>query len=474
MDTVKIDSGLISGLIEGEGDEEVRIYRGIPYAAPPVGDLRWKPPQPVVPWEGVRECTEYSIQAAQYPDVNNPPENQELPCSEDCLYLNVNTPAKSSSEGLPVMVWLHGGGLRYGSGNWSLYNYPGLPRHGVVLVAVNSRLGEMGLVAHPLLSKESPNGASGNYMFLDMIAALKWVQKNITAFGGDPGNVTIFGESGGGDKVVCMITSPLAKGLFHKAICESGGSRSHATPLKEMEEWGEKLFVKLGVDKEPDPLAAARALSMEEVIEKSQAMNEELGGAYVFMGPWGITRDGWFMPDGPYDIIGNCNHNAVPLITCANLGELTGPGYVFAPEMIPGYVKLLAGAINGGKKGFAAIFDQVPGNFRDEGGVASHAMEMHYVFGAVDDPEPWHMLNFLYKSAGAKSDMPVITDAERRVSEAMMQMWTNFAGTGDPSIPGSIEWPAWEPASDRYLYIVDPPQIKSGFSKVAQDQEQGA
>ncbi len=468
MDPVKLDSGLISGLTEGEGNDEIRVYRGIPYAAPPVGDLRWKPPQPVMPWEGVRKCTKYSIQAAQYPDVNTPEEDQKLPCSEDCLYLNVNTPAKSASERLPVMVWLHGGGLRYGSGNWSLYNNPGLSRHGVVHVTVNSRLGEMGLVAHPLLSKESPNGASGNYMFLDMIAALKWVRENIAAFGGDPGNVTIFGESGGGDKVVCMVTSPLAKGLFHKAICESGGSRSHATPLKDMEGWGLKLFSKLGVDKEPDPLAAARALSMEEIIEKSQAMNEELGGTYVFVGPWGITEDGWFMPDGPYDIIEKCNHNAVPMITCANLGELTGPGFIHAPEMIPGYVRLLTGAINGGKKGFAAIFDQVPGNFRDEGGVAAHAMEMHYVFGAIDDPEPWHRINFLYRSAGAKSDMPVITDAERRVSEAMMQLWTNFARTGDPSTPGSIEWPAWEPSSDRYLYIVDPPQIKSGFSKVAQ------
>ncbi|MFC1920568.1 carboxylesterase/lipase family protein [Chloroflexota bacterium] len=469
MAPVKIDTGYISGTVIGEPGKEVRVYKGIPYAAPPAGDLRWKPPQPAAPWNGTRECTEYSIQAAQYPDVNVPEEAQKIPSSEDCLYLNINTPANNFSEKLPVMVWLHGGGLRYGSGNWTLYNAPGLPQHGVVLVTVNSRLGEMGLVAHPLLTKESPDNASGNYMFLDMIAALKWVQRNIAAFGGNPDNVTIFGESGGGDKVVCMLTSPLSKGLFHRAICESGGSRSHATPLEDMEEHGKKLFARLGVDKESDPLAAVRAIDFEKIIEVSQAMNEEVGGQFAFMGPWGITNDGWFMPDSPYNIIKEGKHNAVPMITCANLGELTGPGYVHVPEMIPGYVKLLSGANEAGKKGYAAIFDQVPGNFRKEGGVAAHAMEMHYVFGAVDDPMPWDILHFLYQTAGAKSPSPVITDAERNVSEAMMKMWANFARTGDPSVKGLIEWPAWEKTTDKYLYIVEPLQVKSGFSKVAQE-----
>jgi para-nitrobenzyl esterase len=221
----------------------MHAYRGIPYAAPPVEIRRWKPPEPVTPWSGVRECTAYSIQAAQYPDVNVPTA-QRIPCSEDCLYLNVLTPAKSPTAKLPVMVWFHGGGLRYGNGNWSLYNGLGLPRHGVVLVTVNGRLGMMGLMAHPLLSKESAKGVSGNYLFLDLIAALKWVQKNITAFGGDPDNVTIFGESGGGTKVISLVASPLAKGLFHRAICQSGGSTVRPMSVKEMESFGEKLFAK--------------------------------------------------------------------------------------------------------------------------------------------------------------------------------------------------------------------------------------
>lgn len=466
MDTVKLDTGYISGKITGEPGNEVWTYRGIPYAAPPVGDLRWKPPQPVVPWEGVRECADYSVQAAQYPDMNLSEEYRRVPSSEDCLYLNVYTQAKDNTERLPVMVWLHGGGLRYGNGNRPGQNSPGLPQHGVVLVTVNSRLGEMGLFAHPLLTEESPHNSSGNYMFLDMVAALEWVQRNIAAFGGDPDNVTIFGESGGGDKVVCMLTSPLAKGLFHRAICQSGGSHADAVPLNETEEYGSKLFAMLGVDKEVDPLAAARAIPWERVVEVSQAMGEETGGNAVFGGLWNITTDGWFLPDTPYNILDRCGHNAVPMITCANLGELTGPGLVHAPDIIPAYMKINTAANKTGNRGYIGIFDQVPGNFREEGGVSAHAMELHFVFGNVDDPQPWERLSYMYQAAGAKSELPVITDAERKVSEEMMRMWTAFARTGNPSVPGLIDWPDWDETTDKYLYIVDPLQVKTGFSRL--------
>jgi para-nitrobenzyl esterase len=187
MDVVKTDSGHISGTVLGDPEKPVHVYRGIPYAAPPVGDLRWKPPQPVTPWSDVRECTRFSVQAAQYHDVNAPNSMQTMPSSEDCLYLNVMTPAKKATDKLPVMVWLHGGGLRYGNGNSPFCDNLGLPLHGVVQVNLNHRLGVMGLFAHPLLTRESPKHVSGNYMFLDMIAALQWVRRNITSFGGDPG-----------------------------------------------------------------------------------------------------------------------------------------------------------------------------------------------------------------------------------------------------------------------------------------------
>jgi para-nitrobenzyl esterase len=468
MNTVKLNTGNISGKVRGEHDHEVHLYRGIPYAAPPVGDLRWKPPQPAASWPGIRECTVYSLQPAQFPDVNVPDDAQKIPSSEDCLYLNVVTPAKKDTDKLPVMVWFHGGGLRYGSGNWSLYNSVELARHGVVLVSVNTRLGVLGLLAHPLLSKESPKGVSGNYLFLDLIAALKWVRKNIATFGGEPNNVTIFGESGGGVKVVGLMASPLAKGLFHRAICQSGGSSPQSPSLKDMEGFGQKLFTKLGLDKKEDPLAAARSLSWEKIIEVDQTLNVEMGPEFVFMGPWNLNVDGWFMPDTPANLFKTGKQNAVPLITLANLGELTGPGYVVAPQMIPGYVNLLSGESKVNVKGYAGIFDQVPANWRQEGGVSAHAMEMHFVFGAVDKAEPWKVLYFLYSKGGAKSPAPLISDAERKVSQAMMKMWTQFAKTGNPSVEGLVTWPAWEKDTDQYLYIVEPLEVQSGFSQVAQ------
>ena len=220
MTKVKLDSGYISGTAASAPGKQVSVFRGIPYAAPPVGDLRWKPPQPVAPWSGIRECTTFSIQAAQYPDVHASDTMQALPSSEDCLYLNVMTPAKKATDKLPVMVWFHGGGTRFGNGNLPISNSLGLPSHDVVLVTTNHRLGILGLFAHPLISRESPRGVSGNYLFLDMIASLEWVRKNIAAFGGDPDNVTIFGQSGGGLKVAALMASPLARGLFHRAIIQ--------------------------------------------------------------------------------------------------------------------------------------------------------------------------------------------------------------------------------------------------------------
>ena len=301
MATLKLEDGYISGTTIGEAGREVYIYRGIPYAASPVGDLRWKPPQPVVPWSGIRECTVFSLQPAQFPDVNMPEEEQKVPSSEDCLYLNVLTPAKKDTEKLPVMVWFHGGALRYGSGNKIIYNSPGLPRQGVVLVTVNTRLGVLGLLAHHLLSKESPEHVSGNYLLLDMVASLQWVKKNIAAFGGDPDNVTIFGQSGGCHKVISLMASPLAKGLFHRAIGQSGGTGPGPTTMADMESFGNDLFYMLGVNKEKDPLAAARAIPWQKIIEVDQALSVEQGKKYgswfAFTGLWNLSVDRYSIPD---------------------------------------------------------------------------------------------------------------------------------------------------------------------------------
>lgn len=467
MNSVKLDTGYITGTIAGQSGREVHIYKGIPYAAPPVGDLRWKPPQPVAPWSGVRACTEFSNQAAQYPDINSTEAAKKILSSEDCLYLNVLTPAIKTTEKLPVMVWLHGGGLRYGNGNSSLCNNLGLPLHGVVQVNINHRLGIMGLFAHPLLGKESPQRVSGNYMFFDMIAALQWVQRNIAAFGGDPNNVTIFGESGGGLKVAALMASPLAGGLFHRAIVESGGRIFDTMSLGELEKFGEKFFRKLGIDQIDNPLAAARELPWKTIINIDQELNIELGPEYAFMGPWHIIHDGWFLPDTLVNMFQTGRRNQVPYLMVSNKGELTGPGLIVADMMIKDYLRLLTGPSNANSRGYAAIFDQVPENWRREGCVAAHAMELHYLFGGLDDAEAWsnHMGGYL--ASGVKSPVPIISDSDRTVAENIQTIWTNFARTGSPSVKGLIEWPAWDQTTDKYLLITDPLQIKHGYSNLA-------
>jgi para-nitrobenzyl esterase len=467
-DPIKIDSGYVSGTTVGEPGEEVHVYLGIPYAAPPVGDLRWKPPQPVASWSGVHECTVLGTQAPQAPGLLPAP----VETSEDCLWLSVMTPAKNTSDKLPVMVWMHGGAYSIDTAANPTYNNFQLPQHGVVQVNVNMRLGVMGLLAHPLLSEESPNGVSGNYMFLDMIASLEWVQENIAAFGGDPDNVTIFGYSGGSWKVISLMASPLAEGLFHKAICQSGTPTGtyvvNPRPMEEIEGLGEDLFAKLGVENEADPLAAARALPWEKIVEADSALAAEAGGPYAVWGVWDLALDGWFMPDSPLDIFQAGQQNAVPFIMGGNLGEITGPGMILMPGIIPDYVKMLSSASQVGVNSYAYIFDQVPSTWKQEGCVSTHAMETVYMFGNVDIPREWAVLYFLASMSGAISEDPGVTDVDRQVAEEMMSMWTQFAKTGDPSVEGLISWPAYEASTDQYLYIADPLEVNSGFSEVGQ------
>lgn len=464
MDVVKTDAGYVSGTILGESGKEVHLYRGIPYASPPVGDLRWKPPQPPVAWKNIRECTVFSPIAPPSPAfiIQEPRLNH---ISEDCLYLNVLTPAKKASDKLPVMVWMHGGGLFGGNGNDNSVNRIDLPQRGVVLVTVNMRLGPLGCLAHPLLSRESSKDVSGNYLFLDMVEALKWVQKNISAFGGNPNNVTIFGVSGGSAKVINLMASPLAQGLFHRAIGESGGG--YGTPLKEMEVRGEKIFVKLGVDKERDPLVAARALPWEKIIEAGQAVTTEMK---LPGGLWDSTVDGWFLPDTIADIFKAGKQNVVPFITGANLGELTGPGMIMMPQIIPIYVNLFRGANKAGGKAYAYIFNHIPAGWRKDGAVACHGMAMPYVFGDFDhkNSDTWVLVTMVAKTSGAKSTDPGFTDVDKKVSEMLMKIWVNFAKTGNPSLKGVVDWPAWDEANDQYLYITESTEAKSGFSRIIQ------
>ncbi len=277
--TQKASMGLVhldSGPITGARQANIWSYKGIPYAAPPVGNLRWKPPQPVAAWTSPRACTSYG------PACPQPTGGELLPSlavgatSEDCLYLNVWSPAHNPSQKLPVMVWIHGGSFVTGAGSLSVYDGANLAGKGVVVVTINYRLGPLGFLALPALSKESPQGVSGNYGLLDQIAALRWVQKNIAGFGGDPARVTVFGESAGAISVLDLMVSPLAKGLFQRAIAESGilldrgfGVKTAGT-LAQAEADGQSFAKKLGVDPNGDVAAAMRAKSPAELLAAAQ------------------------------------------------------------------------------------------------------------------------------------------------------------------------------------------------------------
>ena len=475
LDPVELDAGYVSGTMVGEPGKEVRVYRGIPYAAPPVGDLRWKPPQPVEPWSGIREATVFSSMCPQQKASWVPGT-----ISEDCLYLNVFTPAKKTSERLPVMVWFHGGGFAVGSANSIYYTSPSLPQHGVVMVGVNHRLGPIGLLALPELSKESPNGVSGNYMFLDLIASLKWVQTNIAAFGGDPNNVTIFGESGGGGKVDALMASPLAKGLFQRAILESGASAEAVgirgvLTLTEAEALGEQLVAKLGIPQNGDVLAALRATPYDQILQASADMSKELTEAMPAAEGVGVLDnlvvDGWLMPDTPTNVFKAGKQNDVSLITCTNLGELTAENTVIhLPYLIGAYTTRLTAVGESGNKAYAALFSQVPSTWKKEGVLAFHGLEIPYVFGMLAVVPNPIFYNAFAQPSGAQSQDPGLTEDDQQVSEAMMTMWAQFAKTGNPSVEGLIDWPTWDPATDQYLDIDWPLEVKSGYSKIVPQQ----
>jgi para-nitrobenzyl esterase len=466
MRVVKTDKGYVSGTIIGEPGKEVSIYRGIPFAAPPVGNLRWKPPQPAEPWSGIRECTKFRLISPQ-PVMGNI--TGEMPQGEDCLYLNVLTPAREPDEKLPVLVWMHGGGYSMGSGNDKIWNFHRLPQR-CVLVTLNHRLGPFGLLAHPALSAESKDGVSGNYLFLDLIASLKWIQKNIAAFGGDPDNVTIFGESGGGAKVSIMMVSPLAKGLFHRAICESGTATAilKGMDLAEAEAIGEKLFKKLGISGK-NALEEVRQIPFEKIMHAAIEMEPPRKPGVPPAPLWDAAVDGKVIPVSPTESFLSGAINAVPLIVSANLGELLGPGMLVMPFIIPAYIDMLKAVIKNGCAGYACIFDQVPAGWKKDGCNSVHSMELPYVFGDWDDSTGWwRSVAMIAQASGAKTINPGLTEHDRTVSEAMMNLWRNFARTGKPEAKGVPDWPEYSITSDQYLYIGEKFEIRSGFSKVAQ------
>lgn len=443
------------GTVEGYEADGLTIFKGIPFAAPPVGELRWKAPQPVIPWEGVLETKEYSKGPFQ---MGNPDS-----FSEDCLYLNVWTPAKETDEKLPVLVWIYGGGFSMGSTADPNYDCEALARkHGdVIMASMNYRVGQMGFFAHPELDKESPAGVSGNYGLLDQIAALQWIQDNIAAFGGDPEKVTIFGESAGGISVSMLCASPLAAGLFRGAISESGGNFSHARPNTYPGENMQDLRMA-----EESCLAMAEQLGATS-LEELRALDPSAFARFMMgAGSWPIV-DGYVIPGDQYELYENGRFNDVNVLigynsdegasfsgNFAGLGDDHATGVhnrfeIFADTLLTAYPLEPDGTAGktardllrdvsfgwhtwswarlqtekGQSKAYLYYFDQP-----DPGAEGSpHGQEVGYVFQHLDTEK---------ESAESLS-----------LSDIMGDYWLNFTKYGTPS-PEGAELPVWEAFSN--------------------------
>jgi para-nitrobenzyl esterase len=496
---VQIGAGTLRGAIAGSAI----AFRGIPYARPPVGELRWQPPQPPLPWQGVREalqpgsaCTQRTSGLAPFiapmaKAYGSAFEQPSIKSSEDCLYLDVWVPEWPVKRALPVMVWLHGGSNTVGSGTQSTYDGVSLTRHGVLLVTLNYRLGVMGFFSHPDLSAESPHHSSGNYGLLDQLAALSWVRQNIAQFGGDPDNVTLFGESAGAIDAAQLMASPLAVGLFKRVISESGPAFGSGQTSSQAEAFGSAVSALAPGNSQSTPLEKLRALSATEVEALVLKAKEHFPADIT-----AATADGWVLPMSPQQAFLTGSIQKVDLLIGFNGRELSafrlsaaaaakssgGQSSVTDSGGLSKFVEAarpyfggwtkpaiaiyfgrillnknagLDGAANdligacpigamasltnaSGQRVFVYRFDRsIPGKGEAELG-AFHSLEVPYVFGSLRDRE-WQWL-------------PSTAD-DASLSDLLQTYWTNFAKTSNPNASGLPNWPAWSDEEKEFLVV---------------------
>lgn len=467
-----------TGLVQGTLEDGVTVYKAIPFAAPPLGDLRWRAPHPPAAWTGVRSADKFAPGCTQVPISFEALGMEKVPVSEDCLYLNIWTPAKSPREKLAVMVWIYGGGFTAGATSIGTYNGANLAKKGVVLVSVAYRLGELGFMAHPELTAEQ-HGHSGNYGLLDQIAGLQWVKRNIAAFGGDPSRVTIFGESAGGISVSMLSASPLAKGLFRGAISESGGNfgPERQTPvegganmdsLAAAEKNGKAFLAKLGVTS----IAEARKKSAEDILKASPP---GLGGS------WPIF-DGYVLLGDQYKLYSEKRYNDTPVLIGTNSDE----GALFVASKKAGAYQQ---QIHAGYGQYAdKILAAYPGAtdtealrsardmFRDATFAwptwtwarlqAKTGQGNVYVYYFSHRPPYPHMPQFKGWGAAHASEIEYVFDnfpaampptaSDRKVAGEISSYWVNFAKTGDPNGNGLPHWPAFTNTSSQVMNLDDP------------------
>jgi para-nitrobenzyl esterase len=455
------------------------VFKGIPFAQPPVGVLRWREPMPLKAWTGTRDAGAFS-----------PPCMQSGASSEDCLYLNVWTPEWPAKSRKAVMVWFHGGGNFAGAASDPLFDGESLAKQGVLLVTAQYRMGVFGFFAHPELTRESPHHASGNYGLLDQIAALRWVRANIAKFGGDPANVTIFGESAGSLDVNVLMASPLSRGLFRRVIGESGPV-VNPPPLADAEKKGEDLAQKLT---KPD-LPGVKGLRALPAADLQKATGQGLS----FLGPeLGVVVDGWVFPESPMKVFAAGKELRVDLLLGSNARELQRPFFPMSGTLTQAITEqygplagraLAAYGLQDGKEpppdplfgtamaqwatdsqfrcgtvaelvwhtaagipGYQFQFSRAaPGR---EAAGAAHGTEVPYVFGTL----------------GRAANAPKYDATDQQVSAAMRTYWTNFAKTGDPNGGGMTRWPKFDPATRAYIEFTDAgPVAREGLRRQACD-----
>ncbi len=468
---VAVTGGRVSGVVANS----IAAFKGIPFAAPPVGTLRWKAPQPVQPWTGVKAASTFAagcVQDTTLAKLFGAPDA----VSEDCLYLNVWTPAKAATERLPVMVWIYGGSFTSGMTSIPAYDGTPLAEKGVVIVSLSYRVGVFGFLAHPDLSKESGRG-SGTYGIQDQIAGLRWVKDNISRFGGDPNRVTIFGESAGGMSVSMLTASPAAKGLFHRAISQSGGNfgpprvagegGSSAPPLNVAENIGRTLFARLGAS----DLAAARALPAEKI----------QGGIGPFQGAFWPAFDGDVLPGNQYELYQARKFNDTPVLIGSNSDEgVTFMAGATPPEIFEKVIRSGYGAHADSilaaypHQALAEASQSMRNVLRDATFgwptwawallQSKHGTGKAYVYyfdhrtllspnGAGHAAEIPYVLRTLGRFTGPAAFVAAPRPEDHAMSDLMSSYFVNFAKTGDPNGPGLPLWPAFTESSQTVMHF---------------------
>jgi para-nitrobenzyl esterase len=486
QEPIAVDGGLISGTPTPQWTYGERLFRGIPYAAPPVGDLRWRPPQPVVAWQGVKAADHFSpvcMQSATDTEGNAWREGL-VPASEDCLYINVWTPAQTADAHLPVMVFIYGGGNTRGAASENQYDGSYLAKKGVVFVSFNYRLNLFGFMAHPDLTAESNHHSSGNYALLDQIAALQWIKRNIAKFGGDPSTVMVFGHSAGASNVSSLMASPLAKGLFERALTQSGGNLAKGVPLSDAEKNGVKFADSVGAHS----IADLRKMPADQLLKASRV-------------PMGLIVDGWVLPEDVYSTFMEGKQNDVPLITGTVGSDAPGPapGVMKAAD-VPAYAKKTFGDLaDQYLKVYPAATDeqatQSAAALRTNRAQANARMFARLQTKTGKSKAYWYLFThtspfpegLMWGGRPAKdwgayhgSEIVYVFNAfplqdwawrpvDLKVGDIASSAWTNFVKTGNPNGAGVPEWPAYDPHADVLMNFGDTPKAQPTPFKAALD-----